>query len=316
MFTSKGETEQFNWIFVLVAGGIFFSFFVLFTFRYIHLQDEKQNLALSKILESDAIALASAGNDLDTVLQFPQPATLTTTCFANKTSLSINTQDTPRVLDSSVLLFAPPVTSNLRLSAWTNQWYQPYYLGNFLFLSNPETHFSLLYESQYQSLVESLRFSSSSKIERHALPTIPTLSSGSTVVLFMQSSPSVSFLNQFQNVTLLVVSPDQHKVSFPLENNSAFVYSHPSLLIGAIVSGSGHQFSCQAQRASSRFATVNQFYTAKANLLQQKVQGCSYTALSTALQSYPAQLSRQPALEQQLTTMNSNLLGNGCPGVF
>src|SRR3989344_492420 len=49
----RGEGEQFNWIFVIVAGSILLGFFVLFTFKYVELEEPKITFYLVKDSSSE-----------------------------------------------------------------------------------------------------------------------------------------------------------------------------------------------------------------------------------------------------------------------
>jgi len=40
----RGQGVQFNWIFVIVAGAIILGFFVMFIFKFVELQEKRQDV--------------------------------------------------------------------------------------------------------------------------------------------------------------------------------------------------------------------------------------------------------------------------------
>src|SRR3989338_7107885 len=55
----KGEGEQFNWIFVIVAGAIILGFFIMFTFKYIELQEKRQDVDTVRFLGGKVLSASS-----------------------------------------------------------------------------------------------------------------------------------------------------------------------------------------------------------------------------------------------------------------
>ena len=64
-FMKRGQSEQFNWVFVLVAGAIILGFFVMFVFKYQDLQQKKLSVNVGKILDENIKLLETTELYLD-----------------------------------------------------------------------------------------------------------------------------------------------------------------------------------------------------------------------------------------------------------
>ena len=55
----KGDGEQFNWIFVIIAGSIILGFFVLFVFKFVELQEKRHDVKAVRFLGESVIGASS-----------------------------------------------------------------------------------------------------------------------------------------------------------------------------------------------------------------------------------------------------------------
>ncbi|MBI5391828.1 hypothetical protein HZB00_02380 [Candidatus Woesearchaeota archaeon] len=317
----KGETEQFNWIFVLVAGAIFFSFFVFFTFRFAHAQEQKHNLALAKILYDGALGVAGTKNNLDTTLQFPQPVELIFTCLGTRAAFSINHEDPAEELEPSLLVFMPGHFSGTKIQTWTSSWNQPFFINNIVYFSSLEKEYYLIYDQAHASFVDELSFPSQLRVHKQARSIFIPNSSQLTVAFFTNEPPTSQELQSLPSATILFVQPEQQTFSYYSSagklSNTIYYYDS-SFLTGALVSDVS-SFSCSLQRAQQRFEKISSLYAVKAGLLDQHRMktDCSYSTIQQTLQHAPQLLPIQKeALTTSLLAQNAQLIGNGCRGVF
>ena len=55
----KGQGDQFNWIFIIIAGAVILGFFTMFIFRYIELEEKKQDIETVKFFSVGIISASS-----------------------------------------------------------------------------------------------------------------------------------------------------------------------------------------------------------------------------------------------------------------
>src|SRR3989344_5861328 len=145
----RGVVEvQFNWIFVLIVGGIILFFFISLSMR----QKEVSTRRLSGELLQD-LELIITGQSVSvgrtTVLDLP-PVEIGLTCD----SYTILQQASP--LRNSIV-FGPPTLIGPKLIAWTQELRAPFRVTNFVYLTGSGAKYYLLYDSGLDELAAELR---------------------------------------------------------------------------------------------------------------------------------------------------------------
>jgi hypothetical protein len=130
MSNKKAQGMQFNWIFVIIAGSIILAFFVMFTVKYIDLQNKKVSARIANSIESslDSLKTAEVHTEIGNV------ANINFRCdkFYVNNYLSMGL--------SEKLIFAPE-SINGNIVAWLQEWEYPFSVGNLFYLSGKDDEF-------------------------------------------------------------------------------------------------------------------------------------------------------------------------------
>ncbi len=330
----KGECEEFNWIFVIVAGAIILSFFILFTFKYIELQEKKQDVDTVRFFGSKVIAASSrsqvgsggaavSSNDQEG-LRFIYTVNLGYRCTGNQSTILINqgTNAWYKLQDEVVFMDKEMKVSSLNL--WILPWSYPFFINNFIYLGDPKTTFYLVEDSTSKEFVDNLDITSAFKVNK-ILKNELKVKSYSKIVYFTSALPSKdSILNlkkNSTNVNFVYVDLSKQEASF--FNNEDKDWSDPikfyitkdnyAQLFGAIFSNDADNFECNVQRSLDRVKVVASLYSKRAELLSQldRRPECHYNEIANSLSKYTGS---DPALAETINT--ENLAGAGCIWVF
>src|SRR3989338_11289781 len=144
----KGEGEEFNWLFVLIAGAIILSFFAVFTTKYISLQDQKQNVQLGRTFGENIYLLQSTSASTyyldDSQFKLGINAQFDYSCLDDTSYFKINNDYEQNIPE---IVYAPERLSTDRFDAWINQWRYPYFAANVIYLTDPKRTHYILYDS-------------------------------------------------------------------------------------------------------------------------------------------------------------------------
>src|SRR3989338_7298406 len=167
----KGEGEQFNWIFVIVAGSIILGFFIMFTFKYVELQEKRQDVDTVRffggkvIAASSRLQVGSGGAAIDSNeqegLRFGYNVNLGYRCSVNESAIIINKGDNAwyKLKDEVVFMDSSMKVNSLDL--WILPWNYPFFVTNFIYLGDPKTTFYLVWDGSTKEFVENLDVTSS-----------------------------------------------------------------------------------------------------------------------------------------------------------
>lgn len=146
----RGMVEiQFNWIFVLIVGGVILFFFINLSMR--HRQLSTQKLAGDLLQDLDLIVAGqSVSVGRSTVLDLP-PVELEFTCDA----YLILSRASP--IRNSIV-FSPPTIAGPKLLTWTQEWKMPFRVANFVYLTSSRAKYYFLTENaDLEELAEELQ---------------------------------------------------------------------------------------------------------------------------------------------------------------
>jgi len=133
---------QFNWIFVLIAGGIILFFFLTIIGNQQKSSDEAINIDIVQRLDT---ILVSTEQSFQTYKELELVTTkLTFSCEEGDSELLMGSFSVPT---SSQVLFAPAVAKDRKFQLWTQVWDQPYRVMPFLYITTPHTRFVIVNDS-------------------------------------------------------------------------------------------------------------------------------------------------------------------------
>ena len=331
MLNKRGQGEQFNWIFVIVAGAVILGFFVMFTFKYIELQEKRQDVETVRFFGSGVLGassklqVGSGGAAIDSQgdggLRFGYNVNLGYLCNEDDATILINGGENAYYeLEDEIVFINEEVKVGAvtGLDLWILPWNFPFHITNFVYLANSKDKFYLIYDQNSNDFVNNeIEISSVFNLEKVQEQQIK-LGSNTKIVFFTNQIPSassiVSMKKNFENINFAHVSLSDKEIRF-FEDNSwsgpAKYYSKEQLY-GAIFSNDAENFECNINRSLDRVKVVAQIYSDKAKLLSQidRRAGCQYTQIANALSQYAA-----GNFELQEAINEYNLAG-GCLWVF
>ena len=136
---SKGQVGiQFNWMFVLIAGGVILAFFV----GFIAMQKDSSNVALETTIAVDLDASftgARVSSGTATKVPFPN-IEIKVDCS------SFRVGSASRNLENS-MLFSPASIKGRNLITWSKSWNYPMKVGNFLYLTTDNIRYIFVCEN-------------------------------------------------------------------------------------------------------------------------------------------------------------------------
>ena len=324
----KGEGEQFNWIFVIVAGAIILGFFVLFTFKYIELQEKRQDVDTvrffgSRVLSASAnLQVGSGGaavdSDENNGLRFGYNVELGSLCRANESTILVNKGSTAWYKLNDEIVFMNKDMKVSALDLWILPWYFPFHITNFLYLADPKTNFYFVYDQSTKDIVDNLGVSGVFKVQETDVSQL-NIKSNSKVVYFLSSEPSVmnvkNIKKNISNVDFVYIDLTSKSASFFLENTWSSptkfytTQDNKGQLYGAIFSNDADNFGCNVNRSLSRVQYVSGIYSDRARLLGQldRSSSCHYNEIAMSLDQFSkGNINLVDSLNAQ------NLQGAGC----
>src|SRR3989344_3299783 len=328
----RGEGEQFNWIFVIVAGSILLAFFVIFTFKYIELQERRQHvdtvmfLGDSVLSASSKIQVGSGGAVIDSNekdgLRFGYKVKLGNLCNGNDSLILINGgKEAYYKLDDEIVFMNKEMNIEA-LDIWILPWNFPFYITNFIYLADPQTEFNFVTDSFSNEFVENLDFSSAFKTRIVSGNNFDTTIK-SKVIYFTSEIPSTSEVAKLNTKDVVYVDLKNSQAIFLEENK----WSRPvkfyatkennEQLIGAMFSNDAKNFDCNIRMSTERLKIVSRNYAKKARLLNQIERGkaCQYNLISNSLFSL-SQVEKDDDLISLVESLKNQNLQGGCLWVY
>lgn len=326
--TKRGQAEQFNWIFVVVAGAIILGFFTMFTFKYIELQKKRQDIDSIKLLGDRILAVgsklhvgggASVDAQGDEGIRFGYDVDFRYVCnddvahiLVGKNNYDYRLQDEIVFMDKEVRFRGFDEGADL----WILPWNFPYHVTNFIYLANSKDKFYLVYDSSSGDFVNELEISGVFDVEFVKFNEIGIIRPNSKIIFLTQNEPSTSDIEDLKK--------DAKYVSFVYVNNNearffdqgkwsrGIKFYSLEQFYGTIFSNDADTFECNIKRALDKTANLAGLYIERARVLNQldRREGCQYSQIADALSQYA---SGKFELKDELEKLN---LGGGCIWVF
>lgn len=293
----KGQGAQFNWIFVLVAGGIVLGFFVMFTFRYVDLENKKNTVEIGRHVVEGLNILETT--QLDTTIDLIYYSDLRFDCETSK--LVINDYY-PQVLDN--VFFSPSSIKSNRLNAWVKTWDYPFKVSNFLYISSPYDNYALVDPPAWVDIPERMN---ARAVKRTGIK-------NATKVVFF-TMPTQTELKGIRE-RVIVISDD--KIRFFDEKGYKDVDVLDDVFrYGAIFSDNADDYECGYGKALERLRKMARIYSNKAYVLSiiDNRNECDYGFIRNQLNKVSEGVIDRDFIKG-LEEQNMDLVGRGCYNVF
>lgn len=277
-------TVQFNWIFILIAGGLILTFF----FMIANKQKESSSIAISaKVKENVDAIIGSAKVSSGTSTQIQtSPLEMRFSCEdSGYSTYRVGGLSTQTPAD---VIFAPERLSGRDLVTWAYSWDQPFKIMNFLYIANPRTRFVVIGDKS-DNLYSMINDTFPKDFMVDFYPDLSSVESNNQINLnddttrfiFVNKDPGSHLDTIFDNfpdrenkVTVLHISGDN--LNFYEEGSDQPETSRSgskASLFGAIFSGSKEFYDCNMKKALRRFNFVNEIYWQRSTEMQDHYFG-------------------------------------------
>ena len=329
MINKKGEGEQFNWIFVIIAGAIILAFFVLFTTKYIRLQQDREDLRSVRdfggtlsILES--LPITDVGASIDSSkpgqgLNFGYNIDMKYDCIGETAKRKIGKGSYTDYQLKDQILFIKSQQKIKQLDMWLLPWRYPFHITNLIYLSDPDKTYYLIYDTNTKEFVENLELSNAFTIET---TNVIKPKEKSTYIIFSKNKLSkekvLNLIADSSTINFVYINPkdeDTGEVSF-FQNgewSKNVNYYGKELMYGAIFSDDYENYKCTLDKSFKKLRDSASIYSEKAGILEHINNNpeCKYGNIQDTLKKFSNGIY---GLKKDLE--NQNRLGTGCLEVY
>src|SRR3989344_1377970 len=281
----KGQGEQFNWIFIIIAGAIILAFFTMFAFKYIDLQERKQDVQSIKDLGAVLSTLEklqvgdqyfALNSNEDSGLKFGYGLELSHNCIEDDSELYINDGEFANYELKDEILFTDSKQKINSLDLLIMPWRYPFHITNFIYLSDPNKNYNLIYDSSSRNFVNELDFSDIFNLE---ITDKVKIKDNSKYVFFTSRIPSENeiqnYLGTSDSTEFVYVDTRTKKISFFDNGWSEPVnYYGEEMMIGSVFSNSKENYECNVNKAISKLKGTSNIYLERIKLLNQINKNC------------------------------------------
>ena len=321
----RGQGEQFNWIFIIVSGAVILAFFTLFAFRYINLQENRQDVrsivnlggvlnTLEKLQVGDKGASIDS-NELDSGLRFNYDLELNYQCINNKANLFIGSGEFADYKLQDEILFINSKQRVDSLDMWIVPWRFPFHITNFIYLSDPNINYNLVYDSENRDFVNKLEISRAFNVEIVDINDLE-IKDDSRYLFFTNRIPDqnkvFSYLEGKENVKFVYINLNNEETYFFEDGwKGQIKYYGNEMMIGAMFSDSADNYECNVNKGLTKLKDVSSIYLEKAKVLSQvSKNGCNYNIIADQLADFA------DGNYQNLDKLKSFSKETGCLWVF
>ncbi len=299
----RGEGIQFNWIFVIVAGAIILGFFVMFIFKFVELQEKRQDVQTVRFFSTGVISassklqIGSGGAAVDSQgddgIRFGYNTNLGYECIEGDASVLVNRGDSAwyKLKDEVVFMDREIKFGALDgVDLWILPWSYPYHVTNFIYLANSKTKIYLVYDSSGREVAGGLEVSSVFNVEVLSVEDLEEAESGSKVVFFTRSEPGFDMLSRIsagKDINFVYIAGNKAKFFDEVWSEGVEFYSEEQLY-GAIFSNNADIFECNINRALDRTKIIGKVYSERTRVVSQidRREGCNYAPIVIGLNNY------------------------------
>ncbi len=337
MHNKKAQgSPVFKYIFAIVAGVLFISFFIGFAMQH---KSGQTKLETGRIVFGfdDLLTLISTAEDSSMI--YPEqgfPATVDLTFNDNKITSGTGTEKITRT--TTKIIFSQQELKGKQFYIWTKRWKMPFAADNLFYLSDGRVQTYIIYDSDSEEIAEELTdklsgFPKNFKVEKYKSDLLDAQTQASMrtklknlkkirFVILSQEQPTL-----FQGAEKMTARPaeingvkswDYGTVDYGTGDKS--VYLGKEMLIGAILAEDQDSYEKAKEKAMNKLAIMTRLYEQKAKLLERTCPS-AYTLikqkLSTLRTAEPDEstIGSFASQAEELKELNRQL-ESGCPEVF
>lgn len=333
MRNKKGEASPiFKYIFAIVAGVLFISFFVGFAMQH---KKQQETLEIGRITFGFDDLLTLLSTSADSSMAYPEqgfPSTVTLNLKGDKISSGGITKTTTKII------FSEAQIKGRQFYIWTKRWKMPFTIDSFFYISDGGTPIYLIYDADSEEIASELTdkfsgFPKTFKVEKYAeskltaeeLSAIRARSKDYAKIRFVLFTPKPVGLKGFTNAETVIIEPatiegetDWNYGTVEYEDGES-TYLGYEMLIGAIAAENQEAFENAREKAMKKLETMAKLYEEKTKQLERICPG-QYTLIAQALRSIAADptkgtIEQLVSKTQALKEMNREFEA-GCPEVF
>ena len=302
-------SDQFNWIFVIIAGAVILLFFFSMVQKQQSLSIAKTDASIVRQIET---LISVAGSEKNTITTKDLPnIDLTFQCKKRGTTCDCvyksGTMDRPY---DDRIIYAPKKITGTQLHLWSMAWEQPFRIANFLYATNDLHQYILV--TNNQPIAQDIKKILPERLPVKIVDTPNNVmneinpSATSINVLCISSGPnSCTPPNQFSSINNQknwIIRNSETEISYN-GNTDKFVYVGIPQLLGALFSADKEMFECNTRKSFERLASI------------AEIQDKRITSLNTALTPAQGQTNARSSCLNFYS--NSPPLGiGGSPNVF
>lgn len=322
---------QFNWIFVLIAGIIIFTFII----SLILTQKKDADIQISQdVLKKLATNIRGKQQLTDTfsILETPS-TTFTFTCDVNDLNSDFKISGSQREQLPVEIIFSPREFTTQKINVWTLDFNIPFTVTRFIYLSPQSTVFIIYNSTNFQNFVKEIYNTLPSNItKKYASNTneISNIIRGYKyykIICFENCPSNYNYVSINSSNTNSVFEYGRIGYNVIAKNESSFpYYIGKASLFGAIFSDNKNYYLCQMNRAFNQFKLKRELYYQRIFLLENDLNSvnpeCTSVLVlpkSTLNNMKNKSLNDVPEIYRyslQLKNDNSDLLFKGCPLIY
>ena len=289
----------FKYIFVLIAGAVILTFFVIFAVNMSSHGNLRISAEVAETIEDSLKAYSSSLSSykvLDTgskVLIQIKSGKIIVGDYSKKTKL---------------IIFAPEKLKGDKFHLWTQRLYYPYSIVNLFYITNLKDKYYLVYDQGTEEYVTDL------KEKIYGLPNfeianirdVGKIKEGK--VVFVTARREIPGVDKIISVNVM-----NKEIDFGEDKSS---YLEEYMLLGGIICGDKECYEEMKQQILDRIHKVSSVYLSKVNLIKES--GCNYSPLLTNLNRMKNtnDLEVLEEVKDALINANNNLQGDGCSELF
>ena len=320
-----------SYIFALVVGAVVFVFLIGFAYQFIGFSGSLSAAETVGALDDEFYAF-SVSESAEKVIDYGKD-------FDFMVYLgSVSTNGFDQSFDH--IMFSPLEIQGEFLYVATKALEIPYKVTNLFYLSDGNTIYILVYDSNSEEVVEDLQSSYSSIPQNFASEAFSITQVSANIqelyeltaqyshvrFIFFTSYESVldDIQSTFPNYDILSVSSTYDDYSFgevEFSDGTEVIYLDYPLLIGAMISSNAASYEYNLEKVFEKADVVTKVYYDKAKFLSSRASGCEYGAIKTSLGSYRssfeeiATYTSYSSKIESLEDLNKDF-GGDCPEVF
>ena len=341
----RGITIQFHWIFILVAGGLILGFFFSVAQKQRAISQEKLSLTLASDIEGIFTGAILAKGTAQTL---PVPSQGIGFHCSEGCECKFYIGSASRDFGDKIM-FAPNFLEEQDLIVWAVDWKMPFRATNFLFITNPNVKYYIVYDSA-DSFSNSLKKELTELLPEMIDVSFLTLGEAAGVVHEGHAHSRFVFLNtnlvtlddSFKKVEASAVKISGQAVYFYFKEKrgadfvmEGFPQSYAGIpsILAAMFSSNADMYSCGLKNAFKKLSYVSNLFIKRAEELDRLLADdikkvCNYGPIISALTRQEelaknlafelelAKISELSGLMKTIENCNRDLVKQSCPELF